>query len=417
MLRVLHVIETIAPREGGPPRVVAGLARAQRDLGIEADVLCGDGRDLADYLEYWQAHAAGFAPDSVHAIGTGGQSLLARRAELHAWLRAHLARFDLVHVHHLWRLVPTVTANACRRSHIPYLIAPHTGLSPWALAQKRAKKSLARWLIWDRLLRSAAGFHALNELEAAEIRACIGAASSPISVVPNGVSLTEYPGGSTPAAPAPFENLLSSPEGAAPFVLFLARLHVMKGPDLLLEAFAEVAAAHPQLRLVYAGPDYGMLTQLRKGVSAHRLSDRVHFLGLVSGAERYWLLNNAVCLCQPSRDEGFSLSILEALACARPVVISDRCKFPQVATSGAGAVVTPSTSELSAALSSYVSDPARRARDGRRGRELIEASYNLEAVARLTEIMYVKAIAAAPQSRRPWASRPLQRPAKSQDNE
>ncbi|HUI63037.1 MAG TPA: glycosyltransferase, partial [Steroidobacteraceae bacterium] len=339
MLRVLHVIETIAPREGGPPRVVAGLARAQRELGIEADVLCGDGQDLADHLEHWQAHAAGFAPNSVHAIGSGGQTLLARRAELHEWLRAHLARFDLVHVHHLWRLVPTVTANACRRSHIPYLIAPHTGLSPWALAQKRAKKSLARWLIWDRLLRSAAGFHALNELEAAEIRDCIGAAAPPISVVPNGVSLTEYPGLSAPAAPAALENVLSSPQGAAPFVLFLARLHIMKGPDLLLEAFAQVAAAHPQLKLVFAGPDFGMLAQLRKRVAAHRLSDRVHFLGLVSGAERYWLLNNALCVSQPSRDEGFSLSILEALACARPVVISDQCKFPQVAASGAGVVV------------------------------------------------------------------------------
>jgi glycosyltransferase involved in cell wall biosynthesis len=197
--------------------------------------------------------------------------------------------------------------------------------------------------------------------------------------------------------PAMFENLLSSPTGSAPFVLFLARLHTMKGPDLLLEAFAEVAGAHPQLQLVYAGPDYGMLAALRAHVAAHALASRVHFLGLVSGAERHWLLNNAVCVCQPSRDEGFSLSILEALACSRPVVISDRCKFPQVATTGAGIVVPLSASQVGAALDVYVSDPIRRARDGRRARALIEDSYNLENIARLTEEMYVKAIAGAPQ--------------------
>jgi glycosyltransferase involved in cell wall biosynthesis len=170
----------------------------------------------------------------------------------------------------------------------------------------------------------------------------------------------------------------------------------MKGPDLLLEAFAQVAAAHPQLQLVYAGPDYGMLTQLRGRVAAHALAGRVHFLGLVSGAERHWLLNNAICVCQPSRAEGFSLSILEALACARPVVISDCCKFPQVATAGAGIVVPLSTSQLSGALDAYVSDPARRAHDGRRARALIESSYDLETVARLTERMYVEALAGTP---------------------
>jgi glycosyltransferase involved in cell wall biosynthesis len=167
----------------------------------------------------------------------------------------------------------------------------------------------------------------------------------------------------------------------------------MKGPDVLLEAFAKVAVAHPRMRLVYAGPDYGMLAQLRRDVVAHGLGERVHFLGLVSGSERHWLLNNAVCVCQPSRDEAFSLSILEALACARPVVISDRCKFPQVATAGAGIVVALSASQLSAALEVYLSDPGRRARDGRSARALIEHSYNLDVIARLTEEMYAKALA------------------------
>lgn len=316
-------------------------------------------------------------------------------------MREHLQSFDVLHVHSLWRLVPTLAADASRQIGRPYLIAPHTAMSPWALSQKRTKKTLARWLIWNRIWHGAAGFHALNDLEAAEIRDCLGAKAPPVFVVPNGVSLTEFPGPSATTVPAALRSVLSAPDGGAPFVLFLARLHTMKGPDLLLEAFAQLAAAHPRLQLVYAGPDFGMLAQLRARVAVHALAGRVHFVGLVSGAERHWLLNNAVCVCQPSRDEGFSLSILEALACARPVVISDRCKFPQVATTGAGIVVPLSTAQLGAALDAYVSDPVRRARDGRRARTLIEHSYDLETIARLTEQMYAEALARSPRAAGP----------------
>lgn len=395
--------------------MVAGLLVAQRARGLDAQVLCGDGVDLPEHLAHWRAHAAGFPESAVHAVSAS--SLLGRRAALRTWLGAHLRDFDVLHVHSLWRLVPTIAANASRHLGKPYLIAPHTAMSHWALSQKRLKKAVARGLLWNRIFRGAAGFHALNEIEAAEIRDCLAADAPPIFVVPNGVSLAEFSGPPARTVPAALGKLLSAPEGGAPFVLFLARLHTMKGPDLLLEAFAAVAAARPQLQLAYAGPDYGMLEQLRERVAAHALGGRVHFLGLVSGAERRWLLDNAICVCQPSRDEGFSLSILEALACSRPVVISDRCKFPQVAANGAGAVVPLAAPQLASALDAYASDPARRARDGRRGRELIEASYNLETIARLTEEMYVKAVAGVRQADSPQERGSSTWPAKSQRHE
>ncbi len=388
MRRVLHVIETLSAQEGGPPRVVAGLTVAQRALGMDAHILSGDGARLATHVRYWQEHEPGFAADGVHTPAGIGESLLARRAALRAWLHAHVREYDALHIHSLWRLLPTVSANAARRARVPYLIAPHTALSPWALRQKRAKKALARWLIWDRIFAGAHGFHALNELEAGEIRATVGAGVPPVFVVPNGVSLQEFahppllPPGSLKGAP------LTGPDGSHPFVLFLARLHTMKGPDLLLEAYAQLARAHPQLQLVFAGPDFGMLAPLKARAAQLQLDTRVHFTGMVSGEERLWLLSQALCLAQPSRDEGFSLSILEGLASARPVVISDRCKFPEVASSGAGLVVPGSVPEIAAALRAYLEDPARRVRDGQRARELVQSRYTWASVARQTEALY-----------------------------
>jgi glycosyltransferase involved in cell wall biosynthesis len=406
MRRVLHVIETIAPREGGPPRVVAGLAVAQRSMGIDAHILCGDGRSLPDHLAYWQAHVAGFPSENVHSIAARASTLLARAAALHGWLEAHVRNFDVVHIHQLWRLVPTVTANACRRLGTPYLIAPHTSLSQWALGQKKAKKTLARWLVWNRIFKGAAGFHALNDLEAAEIRECIGPSGPPVFVVPNGVSLAEFPQTPVASAPAAFGGLLSPPGGSTPFILFLARLHTMKGPDLLLDAFACLAREHPELQLVFAGPDFGMLDMLQRRVAELQLVDRIHVLGLVSGSDRLWLLENAACLCQPSRDEGFSLSILEAMACGRPVVISDRCKFPEVARHSAGVIVPLSVPALATALRLYTSDAARRASDGRSARLLVEQFYTWDIISRQADEMYAQAIC----TRADTARTPMGRP-------
>lgn len=393
---VLHVIETIDPREGGPPRVVAGLAIAQRSMGIDAQILCGDGRWLSDHLQYWQGSAPGFPAAHVHAPASAADSLPARAAALHRWLRARLREFDVVHIHQLWRLVPTLAAYCCRRQRTPYLIAPHTSLSPWALGQKRLKKSVARRLVWNRNFRGATGFHALNDLEAAEIQACIGPGGPPVFVIPNGVTIAEFSAAPIATSAAVVSGCLSPPEGSKPFILFLARLHIMKGPDLLLEAFADVAHEHPALQLVFAGPDFGLLGLLQRRVARLQLGNRIHFPGLVSGPERLWLLENAVCLCQPSRDEGFSLSILEAMACGRPVVISDRCKFPEVERHHAGTVVPTSVPELASALRLYARDLARRISDGQSARLLVERSYTWDVISRCTAQMYSQVICRRP---------------------
>src|SRR5260370_42604105 len=87
MLKVLHVIETMAPHEGGPPRVVAGLAVAQRSMGMDAHILCGDGTYLPNYLQYWQAHASGFPLENVHTVVLPSNNLAARAVPLRGWLQ------------------------------------------------------------------------------------------------------------------------------------------------------------------------------------------------------------------------------------------------------------------------------------------------------------------------------------------
>ena len=149
-----------------------------------------------------------------------------------------------------------------------------------------------------------------------------------------------------------------------------------------------------------------MLGALRQRTSQLGLADRVHYLGLASGAAKLWLLSAAVCLCQPSRSEGFSLSILEAMASSRPVIISDRCKFPSVMELGAGIVVPMTISDIAAGLRVYASDPVRRLADGRAARRLIERCYTWEIVSKQADQMYAQTVAQVPYG----SAKPGQRP-------
>jgi glycosyltransferase involved in cell wall biosynthesis len=80
------------------------------------------------------------------------------------------------------------------------------------------------------------------------------------------------------------------------------------------------------------------------------------------------------------------------MACRRPVVISDHCKFPDVATHGAGVIVSLSIADIAAALALYASEPAARIADGRSARLLVERSYTWELVSRQADQMYRQVI-------------------------
>jgi glycosyltransferase involved in cell wall biosynthesis len=178
--------------------------------------------------------------------------------------------------------------------------------------------------------------------------------------------------------------------GGRPFFLFLARLHHMKGPDRLLRAFALAVQSNlpPETNLIIAGPDFGMLTALTD--EAHRLgvSSRVRFVGSVRGPLKLALLQHALCLCQPSRYEGFSVTLLESLACGVPVVITPESNFPEVAAHGAGLVVEGSTEQLSAALVRLAREPQIRAAMIAAGLQLVAREFTWTAVAKRSLLAY-----------------------------
>jgi glycosyltransferase involved in cell wall biosynthesis len=131
----------------------------------------------------------------------------------------------------------------------------------------------------------------------------------------------------------------------APYLLVVGALQPRKDPVRALEALALLDS---DLRLVFAGPGKGSVTDVRDGVRRLRLGPRVEVAGYVDKAELASLYRGAACLVFPSLYEGFGLPMVEAMASGTPVVATTAGALPEVAGEAA-ILVEPGNAEALAA--------------------------------------------------------------------
>jgi glycosyltransferase involved in cell wall biosynthesis len=289
---------------------------------------------------------------------------------------------EIVHMHGLWQLHTRRGAPVARAAGIPYLVACHGMADPWALGHKRWKKRLYLALVEAKNLRRASCLHALSRPEIGHLRSI--APWTPICFVPNGVDLA-------PFSNLPPRSLLEAeyPELKGKFVLlFFGRLHVKKGLDVLAESLGRVVPDHPELHLVIAGNDAGAWSPFRDRMASLGLTGRMTYLGHVAGerARQVWGAADAFVL--PSHSEGFSMAVLEALACRLPCLITTACHFPELSAAGGGMLATPDADAVSQGLRDLIAcSPSERADMGAIGRRLVEEQYTWDRQAeRLAEV-------------------------------
>jgi glycosyltransferase involved in cell wall biosynthesis len=333
-MRYLHVISSMDPRGGGPAEGVRQLCLAGTRNGHDVEIATLDRPDAP-----W----AGESPCPMHLLGPTRLGTYRYAPRLRPWLRENLPRFDAVVVDGLWQYHGLATWRATRRTGTPYFVFTHGMLDPW-FRREYPLKHLKKWLYWPwseyRLLRDARGVLFTCEEERLQARQSFSLYKAREIVVAFG---TPGPPADDPATQCrAFLTAFPQLYGRR-FLLFLGRIHPKKGCDLLLEAFAQVAARDPGLTLVMAGPDPD---NLRRDLLARAPTldpARVVWTGMLAGAAKWGAFRSAEAFILPSHQENFGIAVAEALACGTPVLISNKVNIWREIEAGGAGIVAPDT--------------------------------------------------------------------------
>ena len=376
MTRVVHVVLSL--EVGGLERVVLDLARVARRRGEPVSILTVDrpGRLAAE------AEALGVA---VACLGGDRVGRAGARSAAGAALDA-LAP-GVLHTHQIGAARAVVGAAA--RRGVPVVHTEHG--NAFARASGPLARAKLRW-VYARTARGVGSFCCVTREIAAAVGR-FGTVRAPQTVA-NGVALPD-PGDGGGAV----RDELGVPRGA--FVVgSVGRLHEVKRYDLMLRAVAELRSSRPDVHLVLVGdgPERAQLGALAGQLG---LTPFVRFAGYRADPERYYAAFDAFALT--SRSEGLPVSLLEAWAAGRAVVVTAVGGLPDVVTNGVnGILVAPGPGDdpgvVAGAIARVYADPALRASLGAAGRATVEAHYTLDRIADRYAAIYDRLAAAPPTS-------------------
>ncbi len=369
---------------GGIPRLVYGLARAQRVLGHRPTVLTTDALDSTSRASRPLGRSVVHGIQVITLPNLSNWLAYRHQAFLPRGVGRTLRRLeedppDILHLHGHRHLLNNAARTFARRTGVPYVMTPNGTLPP--IERKVAIKALFDLVLGNQVVRDAARLIAVSRAEVAQFRRA-GVPPDRIVEIPNAVDLAE------------FEHL---PEGerfrrrfgvAGPYVLYLGKLTPRKGVDHLIRAMRHVARR--EVCLVVAGNDMGMQARLERLARRTGVADRVRFVGLLTGEDRLSALAGASVLVYPSTWEIFGLVPFEGLMAGTPVVVADDCGCGELVQQARAGLLVPYADpvQLAEAIDRLLENERLRSRMVARGRRFIRRFLSWDRVARMTQAVY-----------------------------
>lgn len=367
MIRVAHVTTGLSATGAGVHEAVAGLVKR---LGEHSEVepqvvgVFTDGENWLRDRKRWEGIPV------IARQGRGASRFLAINAAVD---RIDPRTVDIVHAHGLWDGAVVAGERLARKAGCPLVVSPHGMLEPWAFRHSRLKKCVP-WHLWER--------RALASADVLEAKSGMEATGFPLVGLYNTVAV--IPVGLDPPPEAP-----KSPRQAGlRRCVFLSRMHVKKGIDILLEAWAR--ARPVQWQLTIAGPDEsGITPSLRDLASRLGIAGEVDFIGPVHGNAKWSLLRSADLFVLPSRSENFGIVVPEAMAVGVPCIATTATPWSLLQEEGLGWCVDPCPDALARALHQAISMPPTALEAmGDRGKAFVTARFSWETIARETVGLY-----------------------------
>jgi glycosyltransferase involved in cell wall biosynthesis len=326
-MNILHVIRTMNPAWGGPVEGIKNLALQALAQGHSLEVTCLD-EPHAPWLRNSRVR--------INAIGPAKCGRFGYSRNLDHWLASYIREFDVVISNGIWMYFSAAVRRASRRANVPYYVFTHGALDPWfkRYRVKHIKKQIYWSLVEYKVIRDAAAvlFTTSEELVVSN-NAFRPYVCNP-RVVGYGIEDPLVAG-----SPCQLQFRKALPQlGARPFLLFLARVQEKKGIDLLLQSIARNIHNYRNHAFVIAGPGKDSYVSHLKMMAAELgLTDQIIWPGPLYGELKWAAIRNADAYVLPSHQENFGISVVEALACGTPVLITNKVNiWREIVADGGG---------------------------------------------------------------------------------
>ena len=368
-MRVLHVVPVLASRFGGPAVHVVECSLAARTVGVEGSIIATDlAAPPSRHRRVVTAEAElprGVEEINVRLCKSSWPYRFAYSRELRQVLAQEAERADLIRIHSLFLYPQYAAYREAVRTGVPYIVSFHGAMDPYLRRRGRTRKWLTHVAWQSDMLKRASAIH-VTSAEERRLTADV-APDVPRVLIPNGIYWNQFQ--NLPHGWGFRRRKLDGHRG--PIVLSLGRIARKKAPDRLVRALPEVVRHHPDVLLVFAGPDdEGLMVGLLELAQSLGVERRVRFTGMVHREERLQALSAATIWALPSHTENFAVAAAEALAAGVPVVLTPQVNIAAAAAAaGAAIVLRPDGADLSRRLVQLLDDGALRATLGARARE------------------------------------------------
>ena len=300
-------------------------------------------------------------------------------------IRKDIKNHDIIHIHEHRQTLAIIACHYARKYNIPYIVQAHGSVLPFF--QKEGLKNIFDKVFGFKILHNASCVFALTEVEK-EQYIKMGVDEDKIEIVPLGINTEEY------------ENLPSFGKFRSKFgiglddklILFVGRIHEIKGLDLLIESFNSLLNDDIDgdidddidddcsIKLAIVGPDDGYLSTLEEKIKEYNLEDNVIITGPLYNEEKQEALVDCDLFVMPSKYESFTTSGLEAMACGKPLVLTKNNHIHDWVNGNVGLSCDDDELSLKSAISDVLFDDELSKRFGENGKKLIREKYNWDMI-------------------------------------
>lgn len=360
-MKILSFVSSLDLSSGGPSRSVPMLVKGLAELGVDITLMTIRSENM-----------------NIHSLeGTTAKLKVLSPSFSRKEIAKYLAdeRFELIQIQSVWEMPYHKVILEARKQNIPYIVTPRGMLEPWSLSQKKWKKKLAWWLYQRNDVQKSACVFTTAKMEAEHV-SNLGITTCK-AVIPNGIETDAYP-------------CKTSVEGVKKQVLFLSRVHVKKGIELLFEAWKRLHSDYVDWQLLVIGNgEAEYIHSLENRVESLGLKDSIKILPPVFGEAKIKVYQESALFCLPSFSENFGMVIAEAMSCGTPVITTTNCPWEILNETDIGWCVDLSVENLEHALREAMGMDANALYDmGQRASKLIYDNFDYRSVTRKTLRLY-----------------------------